>query len=356
VRLRAGLLMVLVLLSLIAGRLVWLQGFQATAYAGQAVEQRLQTTTLLAPRGTISDRNGQVLALSVDARAVFAEPRTIARATCKPDATRPCDPRSIARVLAPALDLPLEEVREKLSRPKVTTGVCTPADPAACSGFVYLARGLEPEAANAVRDLGLIGVGVMSEPKRVHPGADLGANVLGFTSLDDTGGTKGAGGVELALDEVLAGRDGRSQAEVDGDGRVIPNGSAPSRSRCPARRPADPRPRPAVVRAGRPDAQGAGGDAESGTAVVMDVKTGEVLALASVPTFDADAPGAAPEELRGNRAITDIFEPGSIGKVMTVAAGLEAGAVTPDTVSPCPTATGCRTRSSRTPTTTRPSG
>jgi cell division protein FtsI (penicillin-binding protein 3) len=295
--------MVLVLLSLIAGRLVWLQGFQATAYAGQAVEQRLQTTNLLAPRGSITDRNGQVLSLSVDARAVFAEPRTIARATCPPGATGPCDPASIAAELAPALGLPVAEVREKLSRPKISDGVCSSADPQACSGFVYLARGLEPDAGNVVRDLHLIGVGVMSEPKRVHPGADLGANVLGFTSLDDQGGTKGAGGVELAMDEVLAGQDGRSQAEVDGDGRVIPNGQ---------RTLVEPTAGRDVQLTLDRDLQWYAQDvllrkveevrAESGTAVVMDVRSGEVLALASVPTFDADDPGGSPAELRGNRS------------------------------------------------------
>ena len=333
VRLRSGLLMVLVLLSLIAGRLVWLQGFQATAYAGQAVEQRMQTTNLLAPRGTITDRNGQALALSVDARAVFAEPRTIARATCRPEATEPCDPRSIARALAPALGLPYAEIRDKLVRPKVSDGVCTPADPSACSGFVYLARGLEPEAANVVRDLRLVGVGVMSEPKRVHPGGDLGANVLGFTSLDDQGDATGAGGVELALDAVLGGKDGRSQAEVDGDGRIIPNGQ---------RTVVDPVPGRDVQLTLDRDLQWYAQDvllrkvqeanAESGTAVVMDVQSGEVLALASVPTFDADNAGQAPEELRGNRAITDIFEPGSTGKLFTMAAGLERGVVTPESV------------------------
>jgi cell division protein FtsI (penicillin-binding protein 3) len=337
VRLRSGLVLVLVLLSLIAGRLVWLQGFQAQAYAGQAVEQRLKTTNLLAPRGTITDRNGQVLALSVDARAVYAEPRTIAKATCPAGATRPCDPDSIAEVLAPALGLPLEEVRTKLERPTITTGTCTPADPMACSGFVYLARGLEPDEGNVVRDLQLVGVGVMSEPKRVHPGNDLGANVLGFTALDDQGGTKGAGGVELGWNDVLAGVDGRSQAEVDGEGLVIPNGQRTMQEPVAGRdvqltldRDLQWYAQDVLSRAVQE------AEAEYGTAVVMDVRSGEVLALASVPTFDADDPGDSPAERRGNQAISDIYEPGSTGKVITMAAALEAGAVTPETVFTVP--------------------
>jgi cell division protein FtsI (penicillin-binding protein 3) len=337
VRLRAGLLAVLVLLSLIAGRLVWLQGVQSSAYADQAVEQRLRTTTMLAARGTITARHGQPLALSVDARAVYGEPRTIAKARCPEGAERPCDPASIAEELAPVLGLDEAELRTKLSRPAVSTGRCTPADPMECSGFVYLARGLEPDVGTKVREMRLVGVGVMSEPKRVHPGGDLAANVVGFTALDDQGGTKGAGGIELAADGVLAGRDGRSQAEVDGGGRVIPNGVRTVQEPVAGRdvqltldRDLQWYAQDVLAR------RVAEADAESGTATVLDIQTGEVLALASVPTFDADDPGDAPAEVRGNRAVTDIFEPGSIGKVITVAAGLETGAVTPDTVLTVP--------------------
>lgn len=336
-RLRAGLLCLLALLSLIAGRLVWLQGVQATAYADQAVEQRLQTRTLLAPRGSITDRTGQPLALSVDARAVYGEPRIIARANCPPAAEKPCDPASIAHVLAPVLALPEREVRDRLSRPLTSGAQCGPADPMQCSGFVYLARGLEPEQANRVRELGLVGVGVRSEPRRVHPGDDLAANVIGFTSLDDQGDLTGAGGIELALDEVLGGQDGSSRAEVDGSGRVIPNGVQTVEEPVAGRDvqltiDRDLQWYAQQVLAQRVQEVGA----ESGTATVLDVRTGEVLALVSVPTFDADEPGAAPPEVRGNRAVTDIFEPGSIGKVITAAAGLESGAVTPDTVFDVP--------------------
>lgn len=317
-RLRAGLLVVLVLLTLVGGRLVWLQGFKATAYAGEAVEQRLRTTTLLADRGTISDRDGNPLAMSIDARAVYGEPRVIARATCPSGSTKPCDPASIADVLAPALGLPRTEVAEKLARD---------------TGFVYLARGLDLPIATTVRELDLVGVGTMAEPRRVHPGGDLAANVLGFTGLDDQGATMGAGGVELGWDDVLTGVDGRSQAEVDGSGRIIPNGQ---------RALAEPEPGRDVQLTLDRDLQWYAqdvlarkveeADAESGTAVVMDITTGEVVALANAPTFDADDPAAAPAELRGNRAVTDIFEPGSTGKVITIGAALEKGLVDPDTV------------------------
>ncbi len=333
-RLHGGLAVVLVMLVLIAGRLVWLQGFTASAYAAQAVEQRTRTIPLTAPRGRVLDRSGEALALSVDARAVYGEPRTISRAHCRPTAERPCDPAGIARVLAPVLGLPAEQIAGKLElTPKATGAVCSADELLGCKGFAYLARGLEADKAAEVRALGLVGIGTVAEPKRVHPGKDLAANVVGFTTVEHTG----AAGIEREFDEVLSGEDGRTVAEVDGAGRIIPNG----------------RSRTVAPQAGRDvqltidrdlqwhaqevlSAQLAEAEAESGTATVIDVQTGEILALASVPTFDADEPGKAHEAVRGNRAVTDVFEPGSIGKVITAAAALEQGVLRPDSVMTVP--------------------
>ncbi len=319
------------MLSLIGVRLVWLQGFQADAYAADAIEQRLSTKTLTAPRGVVTDRSGQVLAMSVDARAVFGEPRIIAKAVCKPGPdAKPCDPASIAAVVGPALGLPAADIEEKLSRPGLE-GTCDKTTPMGCTGFVYLARSLDPEISNKIRDLGLVGVGTIAEPRRVHPGKDLAANVVGFTTVEG----QGAAGIELQLDSVLAGKDGSTTAQVDGAGRIIPTGLT---------RKVDPLPGRDVQLTLDRDLQWyaqkvlvdkiAETQAESGSATVMDVATGEVLALVSVPTLNADDPGAVPAELRGNRAISDVFEPGSVGKVVTFAAALEAGEITPDTVIP----------------------
>jgi cell division protein FtsI (penicillin-binding protein 3) len=318
------------MLTLIAGRLVWLQGFQASAYAAQAVEQRTSTITLTAPRGQILDREGEALALSVDARAIYGEPRTISRARCTPTAERPCDPAGIAAKLAPVLDLPVDEIERKLVlSPKATGAVCGEDDLIGCKGFAYLARGLEADHAQQVRDLGLVGIGIVAEPRRVHPGKDLAANVVGFTTVEHTG----AAGIEQRFDEVLAGTNGKTVAEVDGGGRIIPNGRSTT---------VEPQAGGDVQLTIDRDLQWnaqkvltdklAEAKAESGSATIIDVRTGEVLALASVPTFDAEDPGEADASVRGNRAVTDVFEPGSIGKVITAAAALEEGVLTPDSV------------------------
>jgi cell division protein FtsI (penicillin-binding protein 3) len=336
-RLRAGFVFIMVLLVIVSGRLVWLQGVQSTAYAVEASQQRTRTSTLMAPRGSITDRAGQPLAMSIDARAVYGEPRTIARAVCtRPrdgSDPRPCTPETVAAAVAPVLDLPVEEVRERLERPLRSGDTCSKETVLGCSGFVYLARGLDPDVAGEVRDLRLVGIGTMPEPRRVHPGNDLAANVVGFTDVEG----KGAAGVELALEEVLSGENGTSTAQVDGSGRVIPNGSQVLKPPVPGRdvhltidRDLQWYTQQVLMRTVEE------ADAESASAVVMDVTTGEVLALASVPTFDADAPNEAPAELRGNRAVSDVFEPGSIGKVITAAAALEADVVTPDTVMTVP--------------------
>ena len=313
-RLRGGFAFVVVILLLLAGRLVWLQGLQATAYAADASSQRLRTTTLIAPRGEITDRSGEALAQSVDARAVYGEPRIIAKADCRPGATRPCTPETIAAALAPVLRLPASEIAAKLSRK---------------GAFVYLARGLDAAVGRQVRELGLVGVGVLQETKRTHPAGDLAISVTGFTDRDG----RGLAGVESGMQNVLAGKNGKATAEVDQEGRVIPTGTTTTVAPVPGR---------AVQLTIDRDLQWYAQDlltkkvaetqAVNGTVVVMDVRTGEVLALATSPSFNPDdrTTKPSPQALK-NVAISDVYEPGSVNKVITAAAALESGVVTPET-------------------------
>lgn len=325
-RLRGGLLLVLVVLAGFAARLVWLQGVDREPYSLAASTQRTQSSVLAATRGDITDRNGEPIAITVEARAVFGEPRVIRKAVCRDGvdkAANPCDAASVAAFVAPLIDRPVAEVEEKLGR---------------SSAFVYLARGLDPERGVALKELlrkGRVpGIGVLSEPKRVHPGGDLAANVVGFM---DTDGAKGLAGVESGWHETLAGTPGRTTSQVDGSGRTIPTAEKSVVAPVPgkdvqltldrylqwyaqsvlAKKVAETR-------------------AESGTVVVMDPKTGELLAFASAPTFNPDdRRGITGAQLR-NPGISDPYEPGSVNKIITAAAALEAGIVTPDTVLTVP--------------------
>ncbi len=317
-RLRGGLVFLLALLLVLAGRLVQLQAVSGTAYAATAEKQRRVATTLVAPRGAITDRTGRAIALSVDGRAVSANPRAIRSATCQPGAEAPCTPRAIATALSPVLGVPLADLVERLERD---------------AAFVYLARDLDPEVGNRVEDLDLLGIMVDPEPRRSHPGAELAANVVGFTNREG----KGAAGVELGWESVLAGVDGRSVAEVDAGGRVIPSGEQTRVEPVIGRDvqltiDSDLQWYAQQVLAAKVEET----RAVNGSAIVLDAATGEVLALATAPTYDADRPGDSDPEDRGNPAISEMYDPGSVNKIITISAALEAGIVTPEDVLTVP--------------------
>ena len=317
-RLRGGLVVVLVVLALLGGRLVQLQGLQAAAYADQATQQRLRTTVLPAERGQILARDGSALAVSSDARAIYAEPRTIAAAVCQPGAKRPCTPADIAAALSPVLHLDLAALTMTLSGSR---------------RFVYLARALEPAVAKVVQALDLPGIGTLVETRRQHPAGQLAANVVGFTDIDG----KGAAGVELGWQALLAGTAGKATAEVDRDGRVIPTGLGRTQQAVVGHDVELTIDRDLQWQAQRLiAAQVAATGAKNGTVVTLDVRTGQVLALATAPTFNPDDRTGVSVDAMGNPAISEVYEPGSVNKVITAAAALQAGAVTPDSVITVP--------------------
>ncbi|MCW2598369.1 MAG: Peptidoglycan glycosyltransferase [Frankiales bacterium] len=318
-RLRSGLVLLGVVVLLLASRLVQLQGLQPAAYADIGV-QRTQDIVLPAMRGQVLDRNGSPLALSVVAMNIYAEPRTIAKATCQKGATAPCDAQSIAAAVAPLLGLKVGTVAGQLA-----------ANIAANKAFLYLKKGIDPALAQRVMSLNLPGIGQESTTQRVHPNHALAAGVLGFTDYQGIG----RAGIELAMQQVLAGKDGRTVARFDAAGRVIPTGGDSH---------VDPIAGKSVELTIDRDLQWyaqqlvadqvAATQAKSGTAVVMDVKTGEVLALATAPSFDPD--NRTTGNFTANPAISDVYEPGSVNKVITAAAALQDGIVTPQTVITVP--------------------
>jgi cell division protein FtsI (penicillin-binding protein 3) len=299
-RLLHALFAIAVVLLVLAGRLVQLQGLESTAYAAKAEQQRLRKVELAATRGSILDREGRPLALNVDARAVYADPKNVV------------DPAATAKALAPLLHMRARDLRPKLARQ---------------TRFVYLARGVDPEVARAVLATKSPGIGVLPESKRVYPNAALGAAVIGFVGREGDG----LGGIEYALDADLRGKDGLELVEEDTAGRQIPAGEHHVEPPVAGRSQMLTIDRDIQWEAERVLVdQVARTHAKSGQILVMDVKSGEILALAVAPTFDPNDPTKARPELRGNPALGTVYEPGSVNKVITAAAALETGVVTPD--------------------------
>jgi cell division protein FtsI (penicillin-binding protein 3) len=308
VRLRVGLVLVVMLLSVFGARLFQLQGVDSKSYAKMANASGLVSLDLPAKRGQILDRNGVPLAESVAGLMIVADPtRTNAHA------------EEIAKILSTRLDLDYFDVLGKLTQKNDTTR------------FVYVARRVPSTLATSVMDqlkkLKYVGVDTRPDPLRTYPAGDVAANLLGF--LGDSG--KPLSGLELSFDKLLHGTDGKEQYEVGGGNR-IPLGDNSEVV------PVDGKNLKLTIdrdvqwyaqRVLRTAVESA--KAESGAVVVMDSRTGELLALADYPTFDANHPGKSPKADRGSRALSDVYEPGSVEKVLTASSLLNAGKVTPRT-------------------------
>ncbi|TDB76007.1 penicillin-binding protein 2 [Actinomadura sp. KC216] len=299
-----GLLVVAFVLSLFAGRLVQLQTIESDKYSEQAMQQRLQKIELPAIRGDITDAQGHPLAMTVEARAIFADPHII----------EPGKRQGIVNALAPTLGLDPATVMKQISKPN--------------SRFVYLAHGVRPDQARLIMSWNLLGIGTLPEYRREYPNDSLAAGVIGF--VNDTG--NGAAGLESSMNGVLAGRKGWQRVEISLDGQHIPMGEDQRRPSKPGRgvrltiqRDLQFKAQQAIekqVRATR---------AKSGSVIVMDPRTGRLLAMASAPGFDPNDYAKSDADVWGSPLVQEAYEPGSTGKVVTAAAVMEHGGVTPHT-------------------------
>jgi cell division protein FtsI (penicillin-binding protein 3) len=290
----------LVALGGIVVRLTFLQVRGAEDLAARGLEQRLKSFELAADRGRILDRSGAPLAISLEARDVYADPSLVD------------DPAEVAAALAPILVRPVDDLQRTLS---------------ASGTFVYLARQVDVEVADVVAALRLPGVGLLASTRRSYPGGSLASQVLGFVGTDGYG----LEGLEAAYEEELAGAPGERRAEFSASGQEIPSDVATVK---------EPRPgRDLVTTIDREiqyQAQAAlrlavkENGAKGGTIIVMDPVTGDVYAMASYPWFDPNVFGEVEAERRRNRSVTDTWEPGSVNKIITAAAAIESGAVSLD--------------------------
>ncbi|HSG79488.1 MAG TPA: penicillin-binding protein 2 [Acidimicrobiia bacterium] len=303
-----GVIVVLVLAWGGMGFRLWVvQAAQAEEFAEKGLSQRLQREVLAADRGTIFDRDGRELAVTVDATTVYANPLEIA------------DPDAAARTLAPLLGKSPVDLARKMSED---------------ASFVYLARQLDREVGELVREADITGVYLLDEPRRTYPLADVAAHVVGFVRTDDNAGLEG---LEAYYDAELTGTPGELLVERDPYGRTIPQGEY---SVVPAQPGAD------LVLTIKAEIQyaahqalvGALGrtGAASGSIVVLDAASGDVLAMVNLPTFDPnDRSDLTPEAVR-NRAVTDLFEPGSTQMLVSVAGALLDELVRPHTTFDIP--------------------
>jgi len=300
---RASLLFLLLLLGMMGllGRSVFLQGINNDFLQKKGNARYSRVVEVSAHRGMIADRNGEPLAVSTPVESVWASPEDV-------DANN-----AQLRKLAQLLAMNPEELKEKLSD--------TSRD------FVYLKRQLPPDQAGKVLSMNLTGISLQREYRRYYPNGEELAQTLGFTGQDDNGQE----GLELSLQKQLAGKAGSQRVIKDNHGHIVEDAG---NLRAP--KPGNDitlsldnniqhlayRELEGAVRQHR---------AKAGAVVVLDARSGEVLALANYPSFNPNSREGLNSKVMRNRAVTDLFEPGSTMKPFTVAAAIEAGKVQPGT-------------------------
>jgi cell division protein FtsI (penicillin-binding protein 3) len=299
------LLAIAFVLTLFAARLVQLQGIEAGPLRTLAAEQRAETIVLPALRGTITGANGEVLAMTVETYLVHADPPEI------PVGQQPGVATKLASYLA-------------MSPGQILGLIQHPTSPQ----YVVLAKGVSAQVGNQIRALGLPGIAMTPSYARSYPDGDVTADIVGFTGTNSQGTLVGAAGVEQEYNSLLAGRAGVEQVQIGTNGQQIPlAGSSDS----PVVNGSDLR--LTIVPALQYAAQQACASevaktkADNCTVVIIQPKTGRVLAMAQWPTFNPATISDVGEAT--DIAVQDEFQPGSTAKVMTAAAAFERGGQTP---------------------------
>src|SRR5262245_24338759 len=278
----------------IEARLVYLQVYRRAYLVSRAERQQSSTLERPAKRGDIVDRRGRVLATSVDADTVYAVPSEIAQ------------PEAVVKRLCEALRDCTPKERQTLAERLGRGGA-----------FSYIRRQISPDQKRRVEDLNLDGVGVIKESKRFYPNRELAAHLLGWVGIDN----KGLGGLEYTYDLQIRGKPGKLLVQTDARGHAYSRAESPATAGSTVELTIDEY---LQHIAERELALGvAENHADGGTAVVMNPHTGEILAMANEPTFNPNALRASDERERRNRAVQDLYEPGSTFKVVTASAAID---------------------------------
>jgi cell division protein FtsI (penicillin-binding protein 3) len=289
-------------MTAVFGRVAYLQLFLHSDYLARAARQQRHTIDIYPKRGVIYDRNMHPLAMSVPVQSAFAVPAEIK------------DRAMAARLLSGPLEIPAEEIREKFD-----------------SGppFVWLKRKLAPAKSEAVESLNLKGIYLQEENQRYYPKRDLAAHVLGFVDVDE----KGLGGIEREYDNLIRGKEEKVVVMADAHQRWFDGGEA-QRDRGvnvvltldeKIQYIAERELAAAIVKTHAP----------AGTVIVQDPNSGAILAMANWPKFNPNSAIEASTDARTNRAISDIYEPGSTFKLITLSAAFDQNLIRPDEVFDC---------------------
>ncbi|TAA45242.1 peptidoglycan D,D-transpeptidase FtsI family protein [Pseudoxanthomonas winnipegensis] len=287
----------------LVGRAAYVQLINSDFYQKEGDARFTRELAIPTSRGMITDRNGEPLAVSSPVESVWCDPRELLKS---PDRLPE---------LAQALGEPLESLTRRVSQK-------------ADKEFMYLKRRINPDAAKAILAHGVPGVYSQREYKRFYPQGEVMAHILGFTNIDD----RGQEGLELAFDDWLRGKPGLKKVIRDQAGHIVENIDLvrPAQPGNDLTLSVDRRIQYIAARELRraiDDNQAAGG-----SVVILDVATGEVLAMANLPTFNPNAQDLGKPDVHRNRAVTDLVEPGSTMKPITISTALAAGVVTPSTL------------------------
>jgi cell division protein FtsI/penicillin-binding protein 2 len=299
-RVRILLVVFAAVFGIVFARTAWLQTVRADDYGQMAAKQQHQTVSIQAGRGTIFDRMGVQLAIGEDATTVYADPREVQ------------NPRAVSLAAQKHLGVPANALYPLLLDKR--------------KGFVYVLRRADPKRAEALEQEGLAGLGFYSEERRVYPQGAVGAHLLGYAGLDN----RGLAGLELELDKTLTGRPGRETIVRDPLGRTIDVvRSEPAREGRDVFLTIDH-----TIQANAESVLQRTvkeWHAKAATAIVLDPRSGAVLAMAVAPSYDANRYPSTPPRVQRNRGVTDTYEPGSTFKLVTVAAALSEKIVTATT-------------------------
>ena len=301
-RARLAIALLLAAFAVLAARAIYLQSVHTVFLQGKGEARYSRVLEVPATRGRIVDRNGEALAISTPVKSVWAIPDDV-KAT-------PAQMKSLAALL------PLEprELARKFSDPE--------------REFVYLKRQIAPETAARILELGIPGIHQQNEYRRYYPGGESTAHVVGFTGVDDAGQE----GIELAQQAVLAGAAGSRRVIKDRLGRVVEDVESIRAAQDGRDLSLSIDSKIQNIAFGALKAAVEVHKAKAGAIVVLDVRTGEVLALANLPTYNPNNRARMTGAQLRNRVVTDTFEPGSTMKPFTVGLAIETGRITPQTL------------------------